>query len=367
MFMFCVSALVVQLAWAAPPAATTASAPAPLPLSDRLLTYRDEKGKTKPVKTAADWAKRRAQILAGMQEVMGPLPDRSKLPALDIRITEETKEEGYTRYKLTFAAEGQDRIPAYLLVPDGVDAAHKAPAMIALHQTTAQGKDEPVGLGVKTNLRYGLELAQRGYVVLAPDYPSFGDYQYDFLADDYESGSMKGIFNHMRCVDLLSSREDVDATRIGVIGHSLGGHNAIFVGAFDERLKVVVTSSGWTPFHDYYGGKLLGWTSDRYMPRIKEVYELDPDRVPFQMEEAVAAIAPRAFFSNSPLNDHNFAVEGVRKAAAVIQPVYNLLGAPDMFQVVYPDCGHDFPPEVRRAAYAFIDRVLKHTPRQDVP
>ena len=40
-----------------------------------------------------------------------------------------------------------------------------------------------------------LELARRGYVVLAPDYPSFGDYAYDFGTDRYSSGTMKGIFN----------------------------------------------------------------------------------------------------------------------------------------------------------------------------
>ena len=58
---------------------------------------------------------------------------------------------------------------------------------------------------------------------------------------------MKGIWNHMRCVDLLVSRDDVDAEKIGTIGHSLGGHNAIFLGVFDRRVKVVVSSCGWTP------------------------------------------------------------------------------------------------------------------------
>ena len=61
---------------------------------------------------------------------------------------------------------------------------------------------------------YGRELAKRGYVVLAPDYPSFGDYPYDFSADAYASGTMKGIFNHMRCVDYLQSLPEVDGERI---------------------------------------------------------------------------------------------------------------------------------------------------------
>jgi pimeloyl-ACP methyl ester carboxylesterase len=173
---------------------------------------------------------------------------------------------------------------------------------------------------------------------------------------------MKGIWNHLRCADYLCSRPEVDPERLGVIGHSLGGHNALFAAAFDERLKVVVSSCGWTPFHDYKGGKLEGWTSDRYMPRIRDAYGLDPGRVPFDFHEVVAAIAPRAFLSVSPLGDDNFAVAGVRKAIAEASRVYALLGVPDRLAARYPDCGHDFPPAERQATYAFIDRILKHEP-----
>src|SRR5581483_2925308 len=123
----------------------------------------------------------------------------------------------------------------------------------------------------------------------------FGDLaKYDFKNDSYISGTMKGIWNHMRSVDLLTARDDVDPERIGAIGHSLGGHNSMFVGVFDERLKVIVSSCGWCPFHDYYGGKIAGWTSDRYMPLLKTKYDLDPTRVPFDFYELVSALAPRA-------------------------------------------------------------------------
>jgi len=178
---------------------------------------------------------------------------------------------------------------------------------------------------------------------------------------------MKGIFNHMRCVDLLQSRAEVDPRRIGVIGHSLGGHNSMFVAVFDPRIKVIVSSCGWTPFHDYYGGKIAGWTSDRYMPLLKTKYELNPDRVPFDFYEVVAALAPRAFFSNSPLHDDNFAVVGVRRGIEKARAVYGLLGTPDNLQVRYPDCSHDFPNEVRREAYEFIDRVLEFKPVRQIP
>src|SRR5690606_8245329 len=144
---------------------------------------------------------------------------------------------------------------------------------------------------------------------------------------------------------------EVDPSRIGVIGHSLGGHNAMFVALFDERLKVIVSSCGWCPFHDYYGGKIAGWTSDRYMPRLRDVYGLDPSRVPFDFYEVVAALAPRPFLSCSPVSDSNFDIEGVKKAIPRAREVYRLLGVEDQLKLTTPECAHDFPTEVRRDAY----------------
>ena len=330
------------------------------PDHSNLLVYRDEAGREHPVRTAADWAIRRQHVLAGMQEAMGPLPRRANLPPLDVRITERTPGDGFTRLTLTFAAEEGDRVPAFLFLPDGATTGARCAAILALHPTSPLGKRVISSEGEKPNRAYALELARRGYIVLAPDYPSFGDYTYDFDADRYQSGTMKGIFNHMRGVDLLAARPEVDARRIGVIGHSLGGHNAMFVAVFDERLKAVVSSCGWTPFHDYYGGKIAGWTSPRYMPRLRDVYGLAPGRVPFDFHEVAAALAPRAFFSNSPLHDDNFDVNGVRKGIAAARAIYRLLGAEAELQVRHPDSAHDFPTEVRREAYAFLDRVLAH-------
>jgi len=133
----------------------------------------------------------------------------------------------------------------------------------------------------------------------------------------------------------------------------------MFLGAFDERVKAVVASCGWTPFHFYYGGKLDGWAQDRYMPRIRECYDLNPDRMPFDFYEAAAALAPRAFLSCSPLRDDNFDVAGVKTAEPKIRQVFALLGAADRLRFAYPDCEHDFPPETREEAYCFLDKMLR--------
>ena len=309
-----------------------------------------------------------------MQEATGPLPSREALLPFDVKVSEDVRIKEVRRLTLTIAAEGDDRLPLDLYLPksvaDSIDAtaildadhSEKIAAVVALHPTGEAGKRIVAGAG-RIGREYGIEMAQRGYVVVAPDYPSFGDYsKYDFSTDKYVSGTMKGIFNHMRCVDFLSSMKFVDPERIGAIGHSLGGHNAIFLGVFDERVKVVVCSCGWCPFHDYYGGKIAGWTSDRYMPLLKTKYELNPDKVPFDFYELIAALAPRTFVSVSPVDDANFDINGVKKAMPVAGSIYSLLDARSELILLTPDCDHDFPTDMRLQSYAVIDRVLKHTP-----
>jgi dienelactone hydrolase len=277
---------------------------------------------------------------------------------LEVQVLEEVEVGNCLRRKVTFATEPGDRVPAYLFLPR--DSAAKVPGILCLHQTVDIGKAEPAGLGGKPNLRYALELAERGYVTLAPDYPRFGDYQVDAYAMGYVSATMKCIWNHLRAVDLLQSLPQVDPDRIGCIGHSLGGHNTLFVTAFDERIKVAVTSCGFTAFAKYYAGDLTGWTHAGYMPRIAEVYGKDPARMPFDFSEILGAIAPRAVFINAPTHDANFEVSGVDDCVNAAKPVYELLGAPEAVQVRHPDCEHDFPPEVRQEAYGAIGRALGH-------
>src|SRR5207247_5230687 len=109
------------------------------------------------------------------------------------------------------------------------------------------------------------------------------------------------MLDSLRAVDLYVSLNEVDAERIGCIGDSLGGHNTMFTAAFEPRIKVLVSNCGFTRFHKYYEGKLKGWTSARYMPKIASAYQNDPDRVPFDFPEIAAAFAPRPFLASAPV------------------------------------------------------------------
>jgi dienelactone hydrolase len=327
------------------------------PDHSRLMVVRDNEGHESPVRSRADWQRRRSHILANVQKVMGPLPGVERRVPLNVEVVAEFDEPLYLRRKITYASEPGNRVPAWLLIPK--EGKGRRPAVLALHQTVKIGKDEPVGLGGRTTLRYGKELAERGYFVLAPDYPNFGEHTVDVYALGYASASMKAIWDNMRGVDVLMSLPQVDPERIGVIGHSLGGHNSIFMGVFDDRIRAVVSSCGFNSFAHYYGGDLTGWSHKGYMPRIASLYGRDPKRMPFDFPELIGALAPRGFFTNSPKWDENFELEGVRLCIAAARPVYELLGAGDRLQAVYPDAEHDFPDAQRHEAYAFLDRVLR--------
>jgi len=322
-----------------------------------LLVYLDDKGELHPIDSPARWLKRRASILEAMQKVMGPMPGPAKRCPLDVRIIEETDGGDYVRRSINYLSEPGSYVPAYLLIPKAIlGTGAKAPAVLALHQTHRDGYKVVVGLGGSTNDEYGVELARRGYVVLAPAYPQLANYSPDLAALGYESGTMKAIWDNHRGLDLLESLPWVTTNGFGVIGHSLGGHNGIFTAVFDERIKVVVSSCGFDSFVDYMDGNIKGWTQGRYMPKLRD-YSLA--ELPFDFHELIGALAPRVCFISAPLGDTNFKWRSVDGVVTAARPVYQLHRAPRNLMVEHPDCGHLFPMEMRGKAYRLFDENLK--------
>src|SRR5438046_1732187 len=103
-----------------------------------LLYYLDAGGKKRPVKTPADWDIRKKHVLANMQRVMGELPGEAKRVPLEVKQVEEVRVESLLRRKITYQAEPDDRVAAYLFLPP--PAGKKLPAVLCLHQTTRIGK-----------------------------------------------------------------------------------------------------------------------------------------------------------------------------------------------------------------------------------
>ncbi len=334
---------------------------------DDLRVYRGPDGTPQPVRTIDDWLRRRDEIVRGMHAVMGQLPGPEKRCPLDVQIEEEVDRGSYVRRLITYASEPGSRVPAYLLVPKAVlePDGLQVPSILCLHGTdNTVGHATVVGLGERPNRQYASELAERGYVTLAPSYPLLAKYQPDIKALGWESGTLKAVWDNIRGIDLLTSLPYVKPGAFGAIGHSLGGHNSVYTSVFDERVRVVVSSCGLDSYLDYHDGDEKvwlpekGWTQTRYMPRLAD-YRGRLEEIPFDFHELIGSLAPRHVLIVAPLHDSNFRAASVDRVAAAARPVFELYGVTERLQVTHPDCEHDFPPEMREEAYALFDRVLR--------
>lgn len=326
-----------------------------------LSYYLDSSGTKQPIQSVKDWEIRRQHLMSHLERVMGPVPKPERRVPLDVKVLNEITMGSFIRKKITYQSEPGDRVSAYLFLPQkasGLVQGERTAAILCLQQTTQIGKDEPAGLGGHPHLQYALHLAERGYVTLAPDYPSFGEHTWDFSPEKsgYVSGSMKAIWDNMRAVDLLQSLPTVDPQRIGCIGHSLGGHNALFTASFEPRIRVVVSSCGFTSL---VKDDVPSWTGPRYLPRIATQFGNDVTRVPFDFTEIVAGLAPRPFLACAAVKDSDFDVTGVQDVLRAAKSIYQLSGHENQIRGYFPEGGHDFPDDARDVAYRFLDEFLK--------
>jgi dipeptidyl aminopeptidase/acylaminoacyl peptidase len=172
-----------------------------------LLAYHNGQGQIVAGKSKSDWQRRRGEVLRAMQEIMGPLPGQEKRCPLAPKVEEETDCGSYVRRLITYASEPGSRVPAYLLIPKAaLHAKKKFPAVLALHPTDSEYGQRVVVEQLRGNYRaYARDLAERGYVVLAPAYPLMANYQPDLKALGWQSGTMKAIWDNIRGLDYLES------------------------------------------------------------------------------------------------------------------------------------------------------------------
>lgn len=134
---------------------------------------------------------------------------------------------------VSFQSEGL-RITGIVRVPAGVKAGERRPAMIVLHGFGSnKGAENVLGpCGVLDSL---------GYVTLRFDFRGCGD-------SEGERGNLiclEQVQNTRDAFSFLNEHPAVQRGRIGLIGSSFGAAIAIYAGAIDERVAVVVSSGGW--------------------------------------------------------------------------------------------------------------------------
>jgi dienelactone hydrolase len=312
------------------------------------------------------WLSKREEIKSRFLDHIGK-PNFSRKPH-DIETIETVECDRYTRNKLHYQVGDKDEVRAYLFVPHSITT--PAPAILAMHQMNNYGKDEVAGLFGNKDYAYGHELAERGYTVFAPDYLCMGERVYpgkerfDSLPfyEKYPSWSMVGkdIEDSMSAIDVLCSLDYVNPIKIGVIGHSHGGSNAIFAMAMDERIAVGVSNCGMSVISEEE--KCLEWSTEDgyiYFPKLRR-YLLAGEALPFDINEVAALIAPRPWLNISAYYDKTLGnQEFLAEVSVQLNQVYKLYGKQKAFAFFMHGNDHSFPKFARTLAYEWLDRFLK--------
>jgi pimeloyl-ACP methyl ester carboxylesterase len=283
-----------------------------------------------------------------------------------VKIVDERTAGSCIRRRVNYFVDEWTRVSAWMFVPeDEVDC----PAILCLHGRTAAGKDEPAGLDTDDRLlAFASHYADRGYVTFAPDCIACGeratsratpfDTKSFYKENPKWSAMGKMLWDHMRCLDVLNDTKEVDPGRIGVIGHDLGGTNALMLGAFDDRVRAIVASCGFIPFAA--DADPARWTRDEnmnLMPRLQT--SLESRTFPFEWDQLLALIAPNPALLVTATND-----EAIVDAAQVDETIdrarriYRLLGATDALEHLSHKAGHKMTVDGLEAADGWFDRWL---------
>ncbi|MEC0256731.1 alpha/beta hydrolase family protein [Paenibacillus lautus] len=326
------------------------------------------------IHTLEAWREKESRLRARWLQLLGEPPEpvdyrpRAVADSGGFRVLSVHEEEDHIRQAIMYESPDGDSISAYLLLPSGKPAEGGYPAVLALHPTTENGKDDVSLASGRANRRYGLELVQRGFAVLAPDsitfgariYPGEAPFQTAPFYQRHPAWTAVGkmLSDHMVGVDVLTSLPQVNPRRIGVIGHSLGGYNGWFLAGMDKRIKAVVSSCGFTMFRgdpepNRWG--LREWFS--HIPSITD--SLNNGSLPFEWHEIAALAAPVPMLMWCGTRDRIF--PNWREIAAglgELDGLYDFLGASSAFESWIGHEGHDFPPDIRQRAYAFLEKQL---------
>lgn len=239
--------------------------------------------------TREAWELRRRELQQAWLQWLGPMPERPTPTTWTVLRTDELSD--VTRQLVEYAGEPDWKVQAYILRPSAPLSGRKRAGVVVLHSTTTQTIDLVAGVTNAREEQTGLQLAQRGFVVVCPRCFLWQDAPDLMTAVEKHRerhprtlGMMKMLYDAQRAVDLLVAQPDVDPQRIGACGHSLGAKEAFYLAAFDERVKAAVASDGGIPFTS------TNWQAPWYLgPDVRR-----PDQ-PRNHHELVALIAPRAF------------------------------------------------------------------------
>ena len=296
---------------------------------------------------------RRARLYA----LLGDLPDRQRPIGATKR--GETERDGYVLESWVFDLNGLEPVPAFLARPRG--ATGRIPAIVFDHSHGGGydiGKKEFVeGRSYMQPVPYAKALTDQGYLALCIDHWCFGERKFATEMDTFKAMLWQGrvlwgmmVYDSIRALDWLVTRADVDTSRVGTLGMSMGSTMAQWLGALDERIKVTVDICCLTEYHTLLAVKgLSGHGIYYYVPGLLKE---------FTASDVNALIAPRAHLGLAGLRDELTPVAGLDIIDRELKAVYAEAGHPERWKLLRYDVEHQETAEGRREALAFLKTNL---------
>lgn len=338
--------------------------------SERWLAKTDLAPPFASPQTKAKWELERKNIHDTVWQLLGKLPPRPSVPKVETLSREDRGD--YVVEKFSFDNGAGSDVPGYLLVPKNVSG--KAPGILFCHWHGGEydiGKEE-LFESKHTPEAPGPAFAKRGFVVLGIDACGFGERNGHGPGGANEKSSAGEMtaskFNlwvgrtlwgmilrdDLMALDYLASRPEVDASRLGVTGISMGATRTWWLMALDERLKTGVAVACLTRYQNLIQHEEL---------KAHGIYYFVPNLLShFDTEAIVALIAPRPVLFQTGDQDAGSPVDGVRAIESAVRPVYSLYGKETNFQsIVYPGLGHVYTQEMWNQTLDWLRERLMNT------
>ena len=319
-----------------------------------------------PVKTPADWPRRRKEILNNWHELMGPWPALLKNPQLEV-LKEERRGHLTQRHVRIEVAPGKLTEDAYLLFPDGEGP---FPAVVVVYYDALTG----IGLGKTTGRDFALQLAKRGFVTL-----SLGSAPETYYPDK-KACRLQPLSFHAceaaNCHTILSQLKQVDPQRIGIVGHSYGGKWAMFASCLYDKFACAVWSDGGVVFDEkranvnYWERWYLGFEPGRKDRQPGIPNDKNPRTGAYKkmidaghdLHELHALMAPRPFLVSGGSEDRPERWKALNHAVAVNR----FLGYENRVAMTNRK-GHAPTEESNEQLYSFFEHFLKLKPGPQTP
>ena len=293
-------------------------------------------------------------------QLLGDVPWNHK--AAPPRLVSKEKYEGYTLERLVLDLNGIEPVPAILLIPDKRQP--RAPGLLYMHWHAGMydlGKEQLLK-GVTVQPPYAPVCAEKGIVTLAIDSWCFGERKHETNGQQGEQDAFKlmlwrgqvlygmMMFDEFRALDYLASRPEVDGTRLGTLGMSMGATKAWWLAALDPRVKVCMDVCCLTDYEELirtHGLKEHGIYY--YVPSLLKE---------FQTADINELIVPRAHLSVNGRQDPLTPPAGVDKIRDHLLPLYREYGNQADCRIDLFDCAHVELPEMRKLILEWMDRYL---------